>query len=464
MAGTVIEGTGDRDILNGTGEDEFFYGYGGNDTIRGKGGNDIIDVGTGNDTAFGGTGDDTFELFIGDGDLKWKNRLDGGAGIDTLAVEVKASGAPGRQIYVFDAVKGTAGFIDAKVRDTIVSIENFTAVATMPVWAYGNAADNRFWGGFFNDVLRGGGGDDSLTGFGGDDKLFGDAGNDLLVAFFGNDKLFGGAGNDRLYMSSTGSHLFDGGTGRDTFSADRDALAMGGTKPFVVNLTTGMAGFEGADASTLATLRGIENLVVQSKSGPVILVGNSGNNRLTSEGGADRLEGRGGNDVLWSFGGTDMLIGGAGNDKLFGGGDKDTMLGGTGADVLIGDHGMDQITGGRGQDRMDGGLDAMEDTFHFLSAADSSRTFALADRIENFETLYDVIELSAIDADLSLAGDQDFFFRRDAGPGANSVWLEEKAEGTWLMFDNTGDGVRDFALLIADVTGVTDANLVGVFW
>ncbi len=67
----------------------------------------------------------------------------------------------------------------------------------------GSAGDNKIWGGAGDDRIDGGIGNDQL--FGGDD-------NDSLIGGFGDDKLNGGAGADRL----------EGGQGRDTFVFTND--------------------------------------------------------------------------------------------------------------------------------------------------------------------------------------------------------------------------------------------------
>lgn len=110
--------------------------------------------------------------------------------------------------------------------------------------------------------------------------------------------------------------------------------------------------------------------------------------------------------------GSDTLMGGAGNDTLIGQGGSDTLQGSKGDDSLAGGAGYDALMGGDGADRLAGGADADvliggagRDFFVFASAADGN------DRLQDFNRAEgDRIDLSAIDADATAAGDQAFFF------------------------------------------------------
>jgi Ca2+-binding RTX toxin-like protein len=109
---------------------------------------------------------------------------------------------------------------------------------------------------------------------------------------------------------------------------------------------------------------------------------------MNGTGEQDVLDGSWGNDTLNGLGGNDRLIGGIGND---------TLNGGDGKDVLI---------GGEGRDTLTGGADA--DVFRFEKTGDSSKLSSLRDIITDFKAGEDRIDLSAIDANNRLAGDQAF--------------------------------------------------------
>ncbi|MEG5167987.1 calcium-binding protein, partial [Microcoleus sp. AT10-A2] len=118
---------------------------------------------------------------------------------------------------------------------------------------------------------------------------------------------------------------------------------------------------------------------------------NSANNIIGSEGN-DNLFGGESNDILTGKRGQDRLFGNLGNDTIFGGKGSDTLDGGGGNDILRGDMGQDFLTGGAGND------------IFVLSSASAAANLDIADRIVDFETGIDRIQLSPglTFADLSL--------------------------------------------------------------
>ena len=128
----------------------------------------------------------------------------------------------------------------------------------------------------------------------------------------------------------------------------------------------------------------------------------AGNNSIVGTSYADKLEGRGGDDTIYGKGGNDRLDGGVGNDTLHGGAGNDVLIGGAGNDVLV---------GGAGRDVMTGGLDADR----FVFAAISETPGLTRDIIVDFDPVLDRIDLSAIDANTSLGGNQMFNLLPTAG-------------------------------------------------
>lgn len=114
----------------------------------------------------------------------------------------------------------------------------------------------------------------------------------------------------------------------------------------------------------------------------------------------------------------------------------DHLVGGGGADVLTGGHGGDLLSGGRGAD-----------TFVFASLADSAG--AGVDRITDL-TRADIIDLHAIDANASIAGDQAFRFVHafDGGRGEAALSYDRAAHQTTLSLDLDGDRRADMTVLI----------------
>jgi uncharacterized protein len=113
-----------------------------------------------------------------------------------------------------------------------------------------------------------------------------------------------------------------------------------------------------------------------------------------------------------------------GHFRIFGGAAGDTLTGGDGNDMLFGALGGDTLTGGDGND-----------TFVYRSTAESGGSFV--DFISDFAS-GDKIDLSAIDANSTAAGNQAFAF---VGPGAftgaGQVRIVDNGDGTWTLFGNT---------------------------
>lgn len=186
----------------------------------------------------------------------------------------------------------------------------------------------------------GGSDDDRLRGDDGDDVLSGEGGNDRLRGREGDDTLSGGSGNDRL-RGDEGADTIDGGAGNDR--------ARGGKGDDTIN-------------------------------------GGDGNDRLRGDAGDDIVNGEAGNDRVRGGGGEDTVTGGDGDDIVRGDTGNDTVNGNAGDDRVRGGDGQDIITGGTGNDDLWGNSDP--DIFVFATGDG-------ADKIHDFETGLDQIDLSA---------------------------------------------------------------------
>ncbi len=224
-------------------------------------------------------------------------------------------------------------------------------------------------------------------------------GPDVLLGGRGTDVLIGGAGDDTL-AGGRGGDVLDGGAGTDwlTHAAARKPVQIDLSDPLPQN--TG----RGTDL-----IRGIENLQ-----------GGKANDRLTGDDGANILDAMGG---------------------------RDRINGGAGADILI---------GGKGRDWLDGGLDTDADTFVFRSAADS-RPQGGGDRVLNFTSGIDRIDLSLLDARPDLLGNQMLGF--SDGPADHAAWLRVEARGTAVLADVTGDGRADLRVFVLGIVTVDDLIL-----
>jgi Ca2+-binding RTX toxin-like protein len=399
----VLRDTSDDDVLNGFGGNDQLLGGRGNDTLNGDDGNDLLVGGSGNDLLNGGAGADNLDGGNGDDQLNGgigADTLNGGDGFNTLSGEAGAdilnggdgfdtldggvdadtmTGGDGSDIYIVDnlgdVVKesfdddlgGTSDSVQASITYTLgFGLENLALTGSADINGTGNAKNNFINGNDGNNVLAGLDGNDNLNGWFGHDRLSGGAGDDVLNGGSGNDFLTGGTGAD--WMS--------GDDGSDTYIVDN-----------AQDVAQEFFDIEGevdlVRASVTHTLgSGIEDLILTGTA-TINGTGNGNNNVIT---------GNSANNALSGLDGNDKLNGGSGSDQLDGGSGDDELTGGTGADALI------------------GGLGA--DIFKYKSANDSPAG-AGKDVIIGFQSgagIGDKIDLTAIDANVLLAGNQAFTY------------------------------------------------------
>jgi hypothetical protein len=182
----------------------------------------------------------------------------------------------------------------------------------------------------------------------------------------------------------------------------------------------------------------------------------SADNVITGDESANHLSGLGGNDTLSGLGGNDILDGGTGDDILRGGDGVDTLIGGAGNDRFVAEYGP-RISAKQGDLSLDVVLD-------FRSG--------------------DKIDLSFLDANLRVAGDQDFLFKgTDVSKDAGTLWFKsytsingaEKALGydidgvdtpgrdktpVTILFGNSDGDSPDFAIALLGVTALHAGDLL----
>jgi Ca2+-binding RTX toxin-like protein len=245
-------------------------------------------------------------------------------------------------------------------------------------------------------------------------EILGTSGDDNLPhtgqSNSGNETYRGLGGNDVL-KGGAGADLLDGGTGSDS------ASYAGSNAGVNVNLATGAASGGHATGDKFIS---IENVAGSSY-----------------------------NDVLTGDKGSNTLFGAAGADKLDGGAGKDLIYGGTGKDMLT------------------GGADA--DTFLFKTAADAG-SGANRDVITDFQKGLDKIDVSAIDANGSAAGNGTFHFQAqenaqfDHKAGALAWHLEDNAgtanDHTVIQGDLNGDGIHDFEIDLKGLVHLTAGDFL----
>jgi len=174
--------------------------------------------------------------------------------------------------------------------------------------------------------------------------------------------------------------------------------------------------------------------------------------RLWSEG--HRITGTSGNDRYRGTQHDDMVRGKKGGDTLSGGNGDDTIMGQAGKDTLKGGKGADALYGGNGTDRLSGGKS--DDMFIFKSVREIR-----GDEITDFAP-GDLVDLSQVDGDSTASGTQRFDYiggSNFSGTGGE-VRSVQRDRDTVLEGDVTGDGKRDFQIILAGVQNFTEGDLL----
>jgi Ca2+-binding RTX toxin-like protein len=162
--------------------------------------------------------------------------------------------------------------------------------------------------------------------------------------------------------------------------------------------------------------------------------------KLVMSGSATSGTGNGLVNVIRGTDAANTLSGLAGNDTLYGNG---------GADMLIGGAGTDHMTGGSGND-----------TFVFAGGDFGGATTSTADEIVDFTSGQDKIDLSAVDANSLLGGDQAFAFigTNAFSDTAGELRYAEISSNTYLTGDTNGDGIADFMIKVDGSHAFTRAD------
>lgn len=504
----VVTGNGNTTVVGTSGANIITTGTG-NDTVNAGSGNDIINTGSGNDTVLVSSGSDT--IFLGDGNdtatssgtdtifgqggndtifagLGLPETLDGGTGIDTLNTTLFSGN------YVVNLATGLTNFGG----ELFSNFENIVS----------GSGNDELFGTIGANSMAGGAGNDRILGFAGNDNLSGGLGNDTLNGGDGNDTINGGDGADQVY-AGTGNDIINGGgdddllvgeLGNDTINGDGgNDILRGGDGFDVINGGAGDdTAFGGNDNDTLRGGTGNDTLdgsggndFIDGEDGDDTLVGETGADTILGGDGNDTMRGGGGNDFMNGENDNDLMFGSAGDDTMFGGAGNDTMEGNTQSDDLFGQSGNDILRGGDGFDFLDGGSgndilvggngndtlvggsgvdtlrgNAQADVFDFNVASDSS--FFASDLIDGIDGIGvaggDRIDVSGIDADTTVAGNQAFTFLGNVtsavgiGFGPGSLWVENSGGQTRLYGNTDFDGVIEFAVRINDGAGTVAAD------
>jgi Ca2+-binding RTX toxin-like protein len=412
-------------IWGGNGND-ILEGGAGTDNLKGGNGNDILIGGAGGDDLYGGAGADTF-TFTSLNDFPTTGRLDliydfsrtEGDKIDLSAIDANSLLA-GTQAFTFI---GTGAFtkhagelhysysasIDLATVSGDINGDGIADFSFLVSHASSLVASD-FVG--VNDgttatiAVAGKGAiasnsavvGDASTAAAGSEAIYGTTGDDKLYGGTGNSIIYGGAGDDTYYVESTGTQIVE------QANAGTDSVMTSTLSSYTL----------GANVEKLFYLG----------TGNFHGIGNELDNRIV---------GGSGDDILEGGAGSDMITGGAGNDILIGGTGGDDLYGGTGADKFV-----------------------------FTSAADFVGNGRL-DIIYDFSTAEgDKIDLTGVDANTNVAGDQAFSF---LGTGAFTKHAGElrtiydaTGDQSLVLGDTNGDGVADFTFWMKHVSSFTASD------
>jgi Ca2+-binding RTX toxin-like protein len=184
----------------------------------------------------------------------------------------------------------------------------------------------------------------------------------------------------------------------------------------------------------------------------------SGKDTITGSAEADYFFGADGDDSLIGNNGGDTISGDAGKDKIDGGKGTDSLGGGNGNDTILGGEGGDKINGAGGQDQMSAGLDTARDVFVFSALGDSVNA-STRDKINEFVSGIDDIDLKKIDANLA-TGSNEAFAYAGSKASAHSVWWKVSGSDVIVYADVDGNTTADFSVRVAGLTSLTSADFL----
>ena len=348
--------------------------------------------------------------------------------------------------------------------------------------------------------VDGGAGSDLLISGDAADSLFGGVDDDFLIGMGGAD-ILGGGGGDDLIEGGSGIDRMTGGAGDDVYLVEEELDVVAELEDEGFDTVFSLVSYELDENVEDLWLVGTDPIDGTGNGLDNLIFGNDSNNALSGGGGDDLLDGGDGFDLLDGGAGADTMAGGARNDvyvvddggdvviedpdggadrvyvsaryhalaanvenlvytgagnfsgygngldnQMIGGSGNDYLRGGDGNDSLEGRRGNDIIVGGAGADIMSGGAGADR----FVFAGGSTGSGAGADRISDFASGSDLIDLSQIDADRTAGGDQAFTYvgALQFTGTAGELRFESKGNLTWIEGDTDGDSIADLQIFL----------------
>lgn len=356
----------------------------------------------------------------------------------------------------------------------------------------------------------------TVDGKAGNDVISTADGNDLIVAGAGNDTYNAGGGNDVITFKGTlaanGMDSIDGGAGFDEIRALGAYTTMSFASLSNVEKINGngfasvaIVGTSGNDIMDFSAITVTGIAAIKGGAGADTIIGSAGTDIIWGEAGNDSLNGGGGTDIflIGTGAGFDSFDGGAGHDLIKAAADNvkiglaviagiETIEGsgfanvtivgqstgdaldlsgititdisainlGGGNDSLQGSDSDDVIIGGAGMDTLGGGLGA--DSFRYAAFADSKG--ASIDLITDFVTGEDKIDLSALDANSKVPGNQAFTFMGngafDHSAGEVRFDYDSGSNLTKVLADINGDTKIDFEIHLSGNVALVQADFI----
>lgn len=352
------------------------------------------------------------------------------------------AGTSADDLFIVDNVGDTVTELAGEGYDTIQSSVTFTLSANVEkliltgfssLNGTGNALDNHLVGNASSNVLDGGAGIDTLAGGLGADAYFVDNSGDIIL-----EKPAEGID----IVTASVSYVL---------GANVDNLMLTGTAKFATG-----------------------NLLSN------IITGNDANNVIDGGLGIDTMRGGKGDDLYYVGQTADQVYEqtGQGNDTVraavsytLGLGVETLILAGataingtgsSGGNTIVGNAAANILTGGLSRDILTGG--GGKDIFDFNTQIDSGRTGTTRDLITDFLHLTDRIDLSGIDANTVMSGNQSFTFLASKGMAfggvAGQIHYLALGANTLIEGDVNGDKIIDFQLELKGTLGLSAADFV----
>lgn len=421
-----VWGSNAMDVVHAAASGAEMRTFEGSDTLYGGKSGDLLDPGSQPDMLEGGGGSDTF-VFHRNYDQDTIKDFQSGSRGDILDLSgtgiTSRAGLSARQVGR-DTVLGLGG--GDKLTLTGVDASDFAAMRIK----------------FSAPVTKG----VSLGGLGLDTGFSGTAGKDtfsLLTTYLDQPLDFlGMKGRDTLKF--TAGATFDSATVGRALGIDVVDLSSAKNKAKVTidNAFAAQADNHGVvvkfnKLGLFLTTKGISDWEAVKVSGTAEIKTAASGAAFSSAGSAIEVAGGNGDDRIKGAGAADSIDGGRGDDRIMGGGGADDLWGGTGDDVFV-----------------------------FASILDSGKAKSSWDVVHDFNTKYDLLDLSLIDAEADKRNDQALrfvseFAKAKSGMPDGQVKLVEKSGNVDVYVDKNGDSKVDMIIHLEDVVGtLTKADFI----